>query len=340
MSGSIYGTMTTASFQNMILLHASLANVLRRDYNTINSINAYYGRSNPNPTGTLWGMTYGHAGSSSFDGNVNGYRQGFSGLMAGFDRLNEREYRMGLFISAGQSSLSSDLQDRMTSNEFMVGHYYRKDGTYGYVLAQAGIGTHRYDTRRHISFGYYNPEGGENYFIDRTATNQHSAFLATAHFETGFRYRNSVLNLSPFVGAQYTGLVRQGFTEHGAYSLDLTSDLEDYHSIRTMFGLRFDSAPFQVRRGLASFYGNVAWSYEFEASRPHSEFSARFTDAGVLTGPTFTVSGNDPGRDWVQAGFGLNFDFNANVRGFTGYDAYANQRQVMHAANLGFIWQR
>jgi uncharacterized protein with beta-barrel porin domain len=55
--------------------------------------------------------------------------------------------------------------------------------------------------------------------------------------------------------------------------------------------------------------------------------------------PKFTVHGNDPGRDWVQTGFGLNYDVNANLRGFVGYDAYANTKQVMHAANLGFVWQ-
>ena len=340
MGGSIYGTMTTSSFQNTVMLHASLANVLRRDYNTINAVNAYYGRSNYFPTGNLWGMLYGHAGSSSHDGNVNGYRQGFSGMMVGFDRLNERQRRLGLFISAGQGSLSSELQDRAITHEFMVGHYFRKDGQYGYMLAHAGLGTHRYDTRRHISFGYFNPAGTENYFIDRTARNQHSAFLATAHFETGLRYRNSILNLSPFVGVQYTGLIRQGFTEHGAGSLNLTSGLEDYHSLRTMFGMRFDTTPFRANKGLISFYGNAAWSYEFEADKRHSEFTARFTDAGVLSGPTFTVNGNDPGRDWVQAGFGLNYDFNANFRGFAGYDAYANQRQVLHSANLGIIWQK
>jgi len=248
--------------------------------------------------------------------------------MAGFDRLNERHLRLGLFLSMGQGSLSSDLQDRVISHEFMLGHYLRRDTDRSYILLQTGVGNHRYDTRRQISF------------IDRTARNQHNAFLATTHAEVGLRYRNTILNLSPFAGVQYTGLIREGFTERGAGSLNLTSKMEDYHSLRSMFGMRFDSQPFRVRNGLASFYGNVAWMYEFEADRRHSEFTAQFTDAGVLSGPTFTVRGNDPGRDWVQAGFGLNYDVNTNFRGFVGYDAHANQRQVMHSANLGFVFQR
>jgi len=156
----------------------------------------------------------------------------------------------------------------------------------------------------------------------------------------GLRYRTGFINFAPFVGLQYTGLVRQGFTERGAGCLNLTSEMKDYHSVRTSFGMRLDSEPFQVRRGLMSFYGNAAWSYEFEVNNRHSEFSARFTDSGMLTGPAFTVRGNDPGRDWVQAGAGINHDFNAHLRGFAGYDAFANQRQVLHAGQLGFIWQR
>jgi len=333
-SGSVYGTMTTASFQNTVMMHASLSNVLRRDYNTIHTINAYYGRQNPNPTGNLWGMIYGHGGKSEHDGNVNGYRQSFSGIMVGFDRLNERQRRMGLFISAGQGYLASDLRDRVISQEVMIGHYARRDGAFGYTLVQAGLGTHRYDTRRNLTFGY-----GDS-FLNRTATNQHSSFLLSADGEMGLRYRNNFVNFSPFLGLQYTGLVRQGFTERGAGSLNLTSDMADYHSLRAKIGMRLDSQPFRVRRGLTSFYGNAAWSYEFEVDKRHSVFSARFSDSGNLTGSSFSVRGNDPGRDWVQAGAGINHDFDANLRLFAGYDAYANQRQVLHAGQLGFIWQR
>ena len=262
--------------------------------------------------------------------------------MAGFDRINERYIRLGLFLSMGQGSLSSELEDRVLSDEFMLGHYFRRDTDRGYLLVQGGVGNHRYDTRRRITFGSLEPDWVTNeiHYIDRTARNEHSAFLGTAHVEAGLRYRNTVLNLAPFVGLQYTGLIREGFTERGAGSLNLTSKMQDYHSFRTMFGMRFDTIPFRVRNGLASFYGNVAWMYEFEADKRHTEFTARFSDAGVMKGATFTVDGNDPGRDWVQAGWGLNFDFNANVRGFTGYDAHANQKQVLHSANLGFVIQR
>ena len=351
MGGSIYGTMTTASFQNTVMFHAALTNVLRRDYNDVGGVyDQIYRGQKPalnthnrgiyNPTNNLWGMLYGNAGTMHSDGNDGKYTQGFFGMMAGFDRINERRLRMGLFLSMGEGSLYGSVQDRTLTKEFLAGHYFRKDRPNSYLLIQAGLGSNRYDTKRQISFGGFDPISEEYAIVDRTAKNKHNAFLATAHIETGLRYRGGILNLSPFVGAQYTGLVREGFTERGADSLNLTTKSEDYHSFRTMFGMRFDTEAFRFRRGLASIYGNVAWMYEFEDSKRHTKFTARFSDVGLLSGtPSFTVYGNDPGRDWVQAGFGVKYDIHAHLRVGLGYDAYANNRQVMHAGNLLFVWE-
>jgi outer membrane autotransporter protein len=84
-------------------------------------------------------------------------------------------------------------------------------------------------------------------------------------------------------------------------------------------------------------YGNVAWVYEFDQiCERHTTFTARYKGSNS----TFTVHGNDPGRDWVQTGFGINYDFHPAMRTFLGYDAYANAHQVMHSFNLGFVYQR
>jgi uncharacterized protein YhjY with autotransporter beta-barrel domain len=356
-SGSVYGTATTASFQNTVMTHAALTNVLRRDYNNfaaiVNQEETYLGQTplaprffvnrKYKPSNNLWGMIYGNAGMMHSDGNARSYGAGFSGIMAGMDRTNENRRRLGFFLSMGEGSLSSELQDRVLSKEILVGHYFRKDYDNGYVLIQAGVGNHNYDTKRQISFGHINPNLPDwSHRIDRTARNKHNAFLATAHAETGLLYRGGILNISPFLGAQYTGLAREGFTENGAGSLNLTTDLQTFQSLRALFGVRFDSSPFRLFKGLAAFYGNVAWMYEFElADKRHTEFTARFTDAGLLSGhPSFTVYGNDPGRDWVQTGFGLNYDMNPNVRAFVSYDAYANVRQIMHSTSLGIVWSR
>ena len=358
MSGSIYGTVTTVAFQNTVMFHAALTNVLRRDYNDVGGVYDQLYRGQPglqrpilqrpiygnrgiyNPTNNVWGMLYGNTGIMQSDGNTGKYNQGFFGLLAGFDRINERRARMGVFLSMGEGSLSGELQDRMLSKEIMAGHYHRRDGEQGYLLLQLGVGVNRYDTERRMAFGGYNGAEEEVYYVDRTAKNSYNAFLATIHLETGLRYRGGILNLSPFVAGQYSGLLREGFTERGAGSLNLTTEAQTYHSFRAMFGMRFDTEAIRYERGLVSFYGNAAWMYEFEPSDKYSKFEARFSNAGLLSGtPSFTVHGNNPGRDWVQAGFGVKYDIHAHLRAFIGYDAYVNMNQVIHAGGMGVVWE-
>ena len=357
MCGAIYGTMTAASFQSSVMMHATLTNVIRRDYNDVGGEwdqirrgqtpqrRLYGNRGIYNPTNNLWGMLYGHAGVMHSDGNDGKYSQGFFGIMAGFDRINEQKRRMGMFLSLGEGSLSGEVQNRTLTRELMAGHYFRQDFANSYVLTQIGIGTHRYDTKRRIAFGGvgYCPNDKKLviYDVDRTARNTHNSLMLTMHSEVGLRHHGGILNISPFVGTQYTVLVREGFTERGAGSLNLTSDMQTFDSARIIFGMRFDSEAFRWQRGLASFYGNAAWMYEFRPSgRRHNEFTANFSDAGMLTGvPSFTVHGNNPGRDWIQAGWGVKYDIHAHLRMSLGYNAYANTRQVMHSGNLTFVWE-
>jgi len=354
LSGSIYGTMTTASFQNVVMFHNTLANVLRRDYDSLpgmenNSNRQYRGQAPPyaspdnnksgsNPSTHIWGMVYGHAGVMHADGNVGKYGQGFSGILIGYDRFNSKPQRYGLFLSAGGGSLSGELGDRTFTTEFMVGPYLRQDTANTYMLLQAGIGNHHYDTKRRIVFG---DPADPALFIDRMARNEHDAFVSTAHLEAGLRYRGGTFNLSPFVGVQATGLLRGAFTEEGnAGCVGLRAGGKTYSSFRAMFGMRFDSKSFRFFKGQASFYGNAAWMYEFEQSDRHTEFTARFVNQPGVRERAFTVHGNDPGRDWIQTGFGMNYAVTSFFRYFAGYDAYANSNQVMHSANLGFVYQR
>ena len=354
MGGSIYGTMTTASFQNMVMFHNTLANVLRRDdadpadVENNRGRRTYRGQAPPygnrngstddhNPSSHIWGMFYGNTGTMHSDGNAGKYSQGFSGIMVGYDRFNSKPQRYGLFLTMGGGNISGELQDRTRTTEFVFGPYLRQDTANTYVLMQAGLGSNNYDTKRRIVFGDPNDL---NSYINRTAKNKHDAFVTTAHMEAGLKYRGGTLNLSPFVGAQYTGLSREAFTETGAGSLNLTTNKANYSSFRAMFGMRFDSKAFRFFKGSASFYGNAAWMYEFEQSnRRYTEFTARFNNTGLIE-PSFTVHGNDPGRDWIQTGFGLNYDVTSYFRSFIGYDAYANTNQVMHSVNLGFVYQR
>ncbi|MDR0328582.1 MAG: autotransporter outer membrane beta-barrel domain-containing protein [Planctomycetaceae bacterium] len=348
MSGSIYGTVPTASFQNMVMLHNTLANYTRRDQNSLR-LQAREGLPEERfvsnvPQDDYWGMIHGNSGTMQSDGNDGKYRQTLVGFMGGMNAINNKTYRLGWFFSAGFGELKGNVGDKTGSMELDFGPYFRKDTRNTYLLVQAGLGFHCYDTKRRLVFG--NPDKSDsnwtsNWCLDRTAKGNFDAWLGTVHLETGLKYRGGPLNLSPFVGVQFTGLSRDKFKESGAGCLNLVSSHQGYNSFRTMFGMRLDSQAFRLYKGAASMYGNAAWLYEFEqiCTRPN-EFTARFSGADPDKSPKkFTVYGNDPGRDWFQAGFGVNYDIYPHLRASLGYDAYLNTNQVMHSLNLGLVRQ-
>jgi uncharacterized protein with beta-barrel porin domain len=258
--------------------------------------------------------------------------------MGGFNAINNSKQRLGCVFSAGFGELTGPVGDRTASTEISAGLLYRKDTANTYFLTQWAIGNQHYDTKRRIAFGSITDP---NWWYSQTAKSQFNAPFSTSHIEAGLKYRGGVMNLSPFVGAQYTGLMRKGFREKGAGDLNLRSAEHVYHSIRTLFGMRLDSRTFRFHKGVASIYGNAAWVYEFDQiCERHTKFTARLRNDQFRDLGRFTVHGNDPGRDWVQAGFGVNYDIFPELRTSLGYDALANTNQVMHSVNFGFVYQR
>ncbi|GHT40375.1 hypothetical protein FACS189443_0650 [Planctomycetales bacterium] len=323
MSGAIYGTAATASIQNTSVVNNTLADVLRRG-----SLGTYFVSDEGEFIKTvnrwnLWGLGFGNGGTTQFDGNAYGYRQSFGGTVIGVDSYSfNGMYRLGAFASYGQGRISSDLIEKSKSDEFLAGLYFQKDCNNGYLMMNGGLGNYRYDTERTISF------------MGRKTENEHDAFLGTVYLERGFEFGGAFANFQPFFGTQYVGMRQDEFTESGADSLNLVADATDSHSLRSVLGGRvnFNTA------GRLSFFGNAVWQHEF--LRPYTNFTAQFSNPNHVnfsSDTKFTVRGNDPGRDWVILGGGLNYSRN-QLRLFAGYDLYMNERQSLHTGNAGFVY--
>jgi uncharacterized protein with beta-barrel porin domain len=320
LSGSLYGTMNTISFQDTTFLHSTLADVLRRGP-VAGSMQI---------KDNVWGMSYAYKGNMQAETNAGKVRSDLFGLIAGFDRVRNSRTRLGGFLSFGGGEIKGSVSDKTATEELTLGLYYRHDWDNSYILAQAGLGRHNYDTQRYLEV------------FNRTAASKHHAYLGSLHLEAGKRYMRPFGYWHPFLGVQGIYLTRSSFTETGAGSLNLTAPEEDFYSLRQMFGMRFDSFPIplyngETSLGAVSIYGNATWMYEFDMGTRHTEFTAGFTG---LPNQTFTVHGNDPNRDWGILGVGVNYDITTKARAFLGYDSIVNRSQVIHAANIGFILQR
>ncbi|MDR0338013.1 MAG: autotransporter outer membrane beta-barrel domain-containing protein, partial [Planctomycetaceae bacterium] len=329
MNGAIYGTIANAGIQNTSIVNNTLADVLRR--------NAFSNTNACNPCDSIcatnnvliwnaWGLGYGIGGETQFDNNAYGYDQSFAGTIIGVDRLYKRNLRVGLFASYGEGKISSELLERSKSKEFLAGLYLHKRMKTGYFLASGGLGNNNYDTERTISF------------VNRKTKNKHDAIVGTVYLEHGLEFKNRYGILQPFFGMQYVGSQQDGFTEHGANSLNLVAKSTDGHSVRSLLGNRLSTNAKNFHNGSLSFYGNAIWMHEF--LRSYTNFTAEFSNPGLTNFSStakFTVRGNDAKRDWAILGTGFNYDKN-NVRLFGSYDAYINGQQILHTGNIGLTY--
>ena len=327
MSGAIYGSLAQQSVMNTTIVNNTLNDVLRRDAFGYKKASA----CDPcDPCGSgkplrrnAWGLGYGIGGTTKHDGNAYGYDQSFAGTIVGVDRLFKKNTRTGMYFSYGEGRISSDLFDRSKSKELLVGLYLRKNLYIGYAILSGGLGYNQYDTERTISF------------VNRKARNDHSAFVGTLYGERGLEFKTQNGKVQPFLGLQYVGNQQESFTERGANSLNLLGDIVTGNSFRSLLGSRFST---DVNRSV-SLFGQVVWMHEF-LDRTSTDFTAQFSNPGMANFSStskYTVRGNNPGRDWVILGTGLNRDAK-NWRVFAGYDAYINSRQVLHTGNAGIAF--
>ncbi|HBT77192.1 MAG TPA: hypothetical protein DEB39_09790 [Planctomycetaceae bacterium] len=106
-----------------------------------------------------------------------------------------------------------------------------------------------------------------------------------------------------------------------------------------MLGTRLSTDMTRSRRGTLSLYGQAVWMHAL-LNRTYTDFTAQFSNPGMVnfsSNSKFTVRGNDPGRDWMVLGIGLNYDL-AHWRLFGGYNAFTNDQQTLHTGNAGLAY--
>ena len=269
----------------------------------------------------LWGLAYGTGGSTQFDGNVSGYNQGFFGTIVGLDRLYGNTTRAGLYVSYGEGRISKNLNQTSDSKELLVGLYLRKEMEIGYVILNGGLGYDQYDTERQFIGNW-------------AAKSKHSGFVGTAYAERGLEFQGEYVKWQPFFGLQYIGNQQQGFTENGICPLNLAGDITTANSFRSLLGIRLSTNLARTHRGSLALFGQSIWMHEF-LNETSTNFTGKF--AALPNNGTYTVSGNNAGRDWAILGTGLTYD-TRQWRLFAGYDISMNERQVLHTGNAGAVY--
>ena len=272
----------------------------------------------------LWGLAYGTGGKTQHDGNAYGYKQGYFGTIVGIDRLYGNTTRAGMYVSYGEGRISNDLDQRADSKQLLVGFYLRKEMRIGYLILNGGLGYDQYNTARTVDLLKVPPT---------VARGKPSAFVGTVYGERGLNICGCFFNWQPFVAMQYIGNQRESFTERGGTSMNhnLSGNRMTTSSLRSLLGTRVSKDLARTHRGTLSMFGQAIWMHEF-LSDTSPDFTGKF--ALYPNSGTFTVDGNNTGRDWAIIGTGLTYD-TKQWRLFAGYDITMNGRQVLHTGNAG-----
>jgi autotransporter-associated beta strand protein len=187
----------------------------------------------------IWGNAIGYASDQGGSGERSGYEANTGGFIAGFDYAASDHFVCGL----GGAYTYTHVDIKESHGDGHINSYY--GSLYGSLFGKHfffdGVlmyGFDQFNESRKIHFGT----------IHRKAHTDHNGNQFTAHLDGGVIFQvGRAAQLLPFLSVDYLFLHEQGFTEHGAKSLDLKVDRSDDTLLRSEGGLRFTTCVVKER---------------------------------------------------------------------------------------------
>jgi fibronectin-binding autotransporter adhesin len=194
-----------------------------------------------------------------------------------------------------------------------------------WIQGLASYGWHDADSRRRIAVGSYTPEARGDY--DGKTTN--------GAIETGFRFNvGQAMHLEPFVGAYYSKVKYDSFTEKGAGDADLKVGKASATSMQYGAGLRLSG---DVDLGVAGTKLHPIAMVRYLHNTKDDTVSVNNSFAGAPT-ESFTVEGSRPMKNHWQGALGASFDFTPAASAFVYYSTDRATHTRSDAVNLGVRW--
>lgn len=237
----------------------------------------------------FWGQVYGAWANEDGDGNAAGYSRNTSGLVTGLDGVFAEAWRLGFFAGYGNTSVEADTLSASVDSYHLGAYAGRQWEAVGLRLG-VDLARHGIDTRRQTEW----------FGLSDSVQAAYAANTVQTFAEVGYSLATPHAALEPFVGAAYTHLRTDSFTETGGRTalsgLSGSSDV-----MMTTLGLRA-SHDFTLGETTAvTVRGALGWNHGFGDVTPES----RLAFAG---GTAFTIEGLPIARDAlaVEAGFDIN----------------------------------
>ena len=254
--------------------------------------------------------------------NARGTDFNYGGLAAGFDHWFDNNLLLG--ASLGYSETRADDVD-MDSFQGAVYSRWLLDKN-RYLDGTVSLGRHQSDSERLIVVGNTISQAKGDYDIDTR-----SMALELGQDVT----LDNAVQLTPFVGIQYTHLDRDSFTETGAGEAKLAVDDDRQESLRSLLGVKVAKSFTSTSGKQWDVDASLAWMHEFADNTAN-------TNAAFATAPAFRfkTAGPELNRDRAQVGLGITtaLSDNSNIRvGYQGEIASTDQDHSAYAT-FQFNW--
>ena len=225
----------------------------------------------------------------SGQGDLKGYKENFAGFTAALDWQVKH-----WVVTGGFSYAAADVN---ITHGHAKGDFNTYAGSLGAMWTASGFFTDALfsylystaDAHRNMKFSASTPTFSDS--AKRKASHSQHSNEYMGHLGGGYDFKiNHTLrhkyNLSPFVGADYIYINQDGYTEHGAHSLDLKVQGKSYDLLRPEAGLGFGYAGcFERSKMLFDVSVSYAREFRFLGKKTKANFegsnSCHFTVTGL-----------------------------------------------------------
>ncbi|MDH1264770.1 autotransporter domain-containing protein [Pseudomonas sp. GD03944] len=245
----------------------------------------------PVPRDSLfWAQAYGGRAHADSDGNAAGYRSSSGGLVLGVDGVAGNDWRLGLLMSLGSSSLQANT-GRASIDTYRLGAY---GGTHiqGLELRLGGnLAWHEIDTRRQAHWFGVTEHNKASY----------DAVSTELYGELAYPMITPVATVEPFIGVSHVHVRTEGFEEDGAVT-GLAGSADAIDTSRVTTGLHAARAFNPNEQTHLTVRGMLGWSQAFGDTAPQASL-------GFAGGDRFAIQGLPMARQRTTVELGLDAAF-------------------------------
>jgi uncharacterized protein with beta-barrel porin domain len=272
------------------------------------------------PTSGGWGNGVGSlTQQQAVDGSA-GYKAQGGGVIAGYDRLFNNQFRFGGAIGYATSEVNDSVYGRSQSIDLYQGLLYGSvTQSNWYLNGSFGVAGLNYNTTRTVLFSTFSD----------TAKGTHDGMVYSGRLDSGYAFNTSVGILVPVGSFTYVHIDQNAYQENSMAGAALAIARQETDSARSGIGMKA-IFPILVDPNFA-FAFEAKGIYEHEFANTRESVTASFVGADA----SFLATGPALSRDMADVGAGLRFSRPRDGETFSlSYNAIVRERYVDHIGML------